>query len=316
MRLPVLRLWNFDTGVANQYSIPPGETLRIVYRVQAEADIGAGLVMTNTAQVQFYYSFDDDAIPAAGGVTGVREIYGPSNIASATLTTPAANPLSKQNPANLNASIGEPFTYRITIPGVPQTTALHDVRILDDLGLSAADLVFVNVTRIAGSQPWTPANVGTPTNLIIQDSGADGIDIPAGEQVVIDVTVQLRNQAVNVAGLLFNNTASYTFNQVDDDNATQNVTAPVTTADMTVVEPTDMTMSITGPASMLYGTPSVFTMDVQNIGTGPAWDLTMTSILPDPTPGGMCDTPPNNFTARVFLADGITRGQPGADRRR
>jgi len=305
-------LWNFDTGVANQYSIPPGETLQIVYRVQAEADIGAGLVMTNTAQVQFYYSFDDDAVPAAGGAAGVREIYGPSNIASAIVSTPAANPLSKQNPGNLNASIGEPFTYRITVPGVPQTTALHDVRILDDLALSIsnADLVFVSVSRVAGSQPWTPANAGTPTSLIIQDSGADGIDIPAGEQVVIDVTVQLRNQPVNVAGLLFNNTASYTFNQVDDDNATQNVTAPVTTADMTVVEPTDMTMSITGPASMLYGTPSVFTMDVRNIGTGPAWDLTMTSILPDPTPGGMCDTPPNNFTARVFLADGITPVSP------
>ncbi len=125
--------WNFDSGVANQYNIPAGDTLRIVYRVQAEADIGAGLTMTNAAQVQFYYSFDDDAVPTAGGVTGVREIYGPSNTATATVVTPAANPLDKQNPANLNASIGEPFTYRITIPGVPQTTALHDVRILDNL---------------------------------------------------------------------------------------------------------------------------------------------------------------------------------------
>ena len=303
--------WNFDSGVANQYNIPPGDTLRIVYRVQAEPDIGAGLTMTNAAQVQFYYSFDDDGVPTAGGVVGVREIYGPSNVATATLTTPAANPLSKQNPANLNASIGEPFTYRITIPGVPQTTALHDVRILDDLAASAADLVFVSVTRIAGSQPWTPVNVGTPTNIVIQDSGADGIDVPAGEQVVIDLTVQLRNQPVNVAGLMFNNTASYTFNQIDGNNGTQAVTAPVTTApDMMVVEPTDMTMSITGPASMVFGTPGVFTMDVQNIGNGPAWDLTMTSMLPDPTPGGMCDTPPANFTAQVFQADGVTPVSP------
>ncbi len=166
--------------------------------------------------------------------------------------------------------------------------------------------MFVSVTRIAGSQPWTPVNVGTPNNLIIQDSGVDGIDVPAGEQVVIDITVQLRNQPVNIAGLMFNNTASYTFNQIDDNNATQNVTAPVTTVDMTVVEPTDMTMSITGPAVAEFGIPDVFTMNVQNIGTGPAWDLTMTSVLPNPTPGGMCDTPPNNFTAQVFLADGIT----------
>ena len=106
----------------------------MIYQVQAEADIGPGLSMTNSAQVQFYYSFDDEAVPLVGGTTGVREIYGPSNIATVTLTTPAANPLSKQNPANLNASIGEPFTYRITIPAVVQATAFHDVRILDDLG--------------------------------------------------------------------------------------------------------------------------------------------------------------------------------------
>ncbi len=298
--------WDFDSGVADQYTIPPGDTLRVVYRVQADADIGAALTMTNTAQAQFYYSFDDDAVPANGAVTGVREIYGPSNIASATLLTPAANPLDKQNPANLNASIGQPFTYRITVPGVPQTTALQDVRILDDLNLSAADLEFVSVTRVAGSQPWTPVNVGDSKNLIIQDSGADGIDIPAGEQVVIDLTVQLRNQPVNAAGLLFNNTASYTFNQIDGDNGTQSVTAPVTTGDMTVVEPTDMVMSLSGPALVQFGTPAVYTMNVQNIGTGPAFDMTLTSILPDQANGGLCDTPPANFTAQVFQADGVT----------
>jgi uncharacterized repeat protein (TIGR01451 family)/fimbrial isopeptide formation D2 family protein len=302
--------WNFDTGVADQYSIPPGEILRIVYRVQAEPDIGAGLSMTNSAQVQLYYSFDDDDVPSAGTATGVREIYGPSNTATATVLTPAADPLAKQNPANLNASIGEPFTYRITIPAVPQTTALHDVRVLDNLAASTADLVFVSVTRVSGSQPWTPVNAGTPDNLIIQDSGTDGIDVPAGEVAVIDVTVQLRNQPVNVAGLMFNNTASYTFNQIDGDNTTIGVTAPVTTPDMTVVEPTDMTMEITGPAMMQFGTPEVFTMNVQNIGTGPAWDMTLTSVLPDATPGGMCDTPPNNFTAQVFQADGVTPVSP------
>ena len=38
------------------------------------------------------------------------------------------------------ATIGEEFTYRITVPTTPHLVPLYDVRILDDLGASAADL--------------------------------------------------------------------------------------------------------------------------------------------------------------------------------
>ncbi len=297
--------WNLDSGVADEYNIPAGDTLVISYDVQAESAVGTGLIMSNAAQVQLYYSFDDDAEPVAGAVTGVREIYGPSNTAVATVNTAAANPLTKANPLNTNISIGAPFTYRITIPDVAQPNALHDVRILDDLTLSAADMAFVNVTVVSASIPFTPVNTGTATNIVIEDL-ATGIEVPANEQIVVDITVQLRNQPVNVAGLLFNNTASYTTNMVDNDNATQAGTAPVTTVDMIVVEPTDMTLTKTGPATLLFGTPGVFTLDVQNIGTGPAFDLTVTDVLPNPVLGGMCDIAPNNFTARIFMADGVT----------
>ncbi len=74
--------WNFDTGTADAYTIPPGQTLRLVYRVQADPTLGPGLTMTNSAQAWRYYSFDNNAVPVAGTSTGVREIYGPSNIAT------------------------------------------------------------------------------------------------------------------------------------------------------------------------------------------------------------------------------------------
>ncbi|VAW55291.1 hypothetical protein MNBD_GAMMA06-1054, partial [hydrothermal vent metagenome] len=194
--------WNFDTGVADAYNIPAGDTLQIVYEVTADAGLGAGLTLTNRAQVQFYYSFDNDAVPSVGGITGVREIYVPIDFAEVVLTTALPNALSKTNPADLNASIGETFTYRITIPGVAQPTALYDVRILDDLTASAADLMFANVIRISGSQTWTPANIGVVTdNLIIADL-TNGIDIPANEQVEIDITVVLRDTSPqNIAGV-------------------------------------------------------------------------------------------------------------------
>ena len=56
--------WDFDTGTVDDYTIPAGETLRLVYTVQADATLGPGLELTNTALATTYYSFDDEAVPA------------------------------------------------------------------------------------------------------------------------------------------------------------------------------------------------------------------------------------------------------------
>ena len=307
--------WNFDSGIADQYSIPPGQTLRIVYQVQADAGMGAGLTLTNAAQVQRYYSFDDEAVPAVGTATGVREIYGPSNIAQVSLSTDAANPLLKENkaPVDLEASIGETFTYTITVPGAAQPTALYDVRILDNLNTSAADLQFVSVTKVSGSLPWVPVNIGTTADDLIIADVTNGIDIPANEQAVIEITVTLRDSdPPNVAGLLFHNEASYTFNQIDNDASTQSNGMGNTTVDKTVVEP-ELTLDKRGPAGTVnFTVPVPYTLVVENIGTGPAFDSTIVDRLPDvtdnpPLTGGTCDAAPLNFDARITSsADEVT----------
>ncbi len=305
--------WNFDTGVADAYSIPAGDTLQIVYQVQADAGLGAGLNMTNSAQVQFYYSFDNDATPTLAGINGVREIYGPSNLAQVTLSTVLPNALLKENPADLDVSIGETFSYRITIPETPQATALYDVQILDDLTASAADLMFVSATKVSGSQTFTPVNIGTISdNLIIADV-TNGIDIPANEQVEIDITVTLRDSdPPNVAPLTFSNAASYTFNQVNGDNGTVSNGLGNTTPLMTVVEP-ELTLDKRGPAGTVnFLAPIPYTVVVENIGTGPAFDSTIIDQLPDvpdnlPLAGGTCDAAPGNFNARITTsADEVT----------
>ena len=131
--------WDFDSGIANAYTIPAGETLRIVYQVQADSDLGTDLTLSNLALVSVYYSFDDEAIPTLGSISGTREIYGATNIATSTLTTAVANALDKQNTV-ATTNIGETFSYRVIVPDITQATALHDVRIIDDLTLSAADM--------------------------------------------------------------------------------------------------------------------------------------------------------------------------------
>ncbi|GAA5445295.1 hypothetical protein Misp06_03494 [Microbulbifer sp. NBRC 101763] len=294
-------VWDFSAGTG--YAINPGQALEMVYRVQADANLGAGLNLQNAAYVELYYSLDDDNLPSLGATavtTDMREDYGPTAPVSVQFNTPNAAPLLIEN-TQPTASIGEPFNYRITIPETVQPTALHDVSVLMDLSTSAADMEFVGAAKVSGSNVFTPENSGSGTALVIADA-TSGIDVPAGEQVVIDVTLRLRDSnPPNVDGLAFNNSASYSYNY-DNDNAAagQGAGAGNTTLDMQVVEPTAITLTKTGPASVQSGLPGTFTLDLHNVGTGPAWDITVTDILPDKDPGGMCETPPNNFAAQII----------------
>src|SRR5690606_31667104 len=102
------------------------------------------------------------------------------------------------------AGIGEEFTYLVTIPAEPYGAPLYDVTITDDLAASAADLELVRIEKVSGAGAWIPLNSGSATSLLIEDA-ADGIDIPAGEQAVIAITVRLLDTPTNVAGLVFTN---------------------------------------------------------------------------------------------------------------
>ena len=301
-----LATWNFDNGVADSYNIDAGETLRIVYQVQTDSDIGAGQTLTNQATARVYYSFDDDDVPVIGGVTGVREIYGPSNTATTTLTTAAPGVLLKENPLITDVTIGETFKYTITVPQTTVNTWLHDVRITDNLSASA-DLTYVSVTKVTGTEPWTPVNTGTTTSLVIEDATI-GIDIPPNEQAIIEVTVLVSDVAANINGRTFTNTATYTYNQVANDVTTQQDGFAGSTVDMTIIEPDNLTLVKTGPANINIGTPETFTLNIQNTGTSSAWDVTVNDILPDfsPAAGGMCTTAPTNINAQMYLANGVT----------
>jgi uncharacterized repeat protein (TIGR01451 family) len=199
----------------------------------------------------------------------------------------------------------------VRVPSVPYPYALYDVRVTDDLTASAADMRFISVTKIAGSQPWTPQNTGTDTNVVIEDPTAGvGIDIPANEQIEIEIAVQLLDTPTNVTGLTFTNTANYLFNRINNINASQRPGLPGTTAAMTIVGPDTVTVQKSGPARMTLGQPGVFVLNVQNTGTGPAWDLTLTDRLPNTATSGMCENAPNGFTAQMYRADGTTAVGP------
>lgn len=299
--------WNFDvSGSPGLYAIPPGQTLQVDYQVRADAGLGAGMILNNQAQVTTYYSFDSQDVPTSSTVTN-RQVYGPTSAATVQLTTASATALSKQALVT-TAAIGQPFTYSITIPAVPQATAMYDVRILDNLSSSVTgvDMSFVSVQRVSGPA-FTPVNTGTATNLVIQDT-TNGIDIPAGQQIVVNVTAVLGNTVNNTIGKQFQNTATYTYDSVNNTASTQANGAPGASSAITIVGP-NLTMQKSGPSTMTSLSPGAFTLNVQNTGGSTAWQTTITDILPKvttPSPGSMCGSAPANVTARVYQADGVT----------
>ena len=150
-------------------------------------------------------------------------------------------------------------------------------------------------------------NTGTATNLVIQDT-TSGIDIPAGQQVVVNVTVVLGNTANNTIGKQFQNTATYTYAGIDNTPSTQASGAPGASPAITIVGP-NLTVQKSGPSTMTALAPGTFTLNVQNTGGSTAWQTTIADILPNvtsPSPGSMCGSAPTNVTARVYQADGVT----------
>lgn len=293
--------------------VAPGETLEITYQVQLRAPADQSIALTNIVWVDWTSREGDDTYERTGAGCPITTqpddyCYGPASADGTPYPVGAPDPLAKAN-TQPTATIGEEYRYRITIPSTPYPLPMHDVRILDDLGASAADLSFVSVTKIAGSGPWTPVNSGSATSLVIEDLGG-GIDIPIGEQIVLDITVRLDDSPTNVAGLTYTNLASYTYNRLNDAPATELPGGAGLTQPMTVVEPFDLTVEKTGPAQMQLGLAGTFTLNVHNVGDSAAYGVTVTDILPNDATGGMCDAAPNTFTAQVFEADGTTAVSP------
>src|SRR5436190_5072904 len=224
--------------------------------------------------------------------------------------------INKQNPAGrTTAIIGVPFTYKLTIPvlfdplsgtvinssGSPND--LHDITITDDLNATGADMTFVSERAywLNGTPiPRTFSNVGAVLSF-----GGFPV-VPAGQQFVVEVTVVLNDTVANVPGKQFVNTAKWQFGRLIGGTFYEplpgewGITPP-----MTIAGPVPVVRK-SGPATMNLGQWGNFTIDVQNTGLSPAWDVSLRDLLPDGPTGGMCDLTPEILSARVFAADGVT----------
>jgi uncharacterized repeat protein (TIGR01451 family) len=301
-------VWGRNNAADGSLDLPAGQTLVIKYRVIVDAAAVAGASLNNRVYADWnslngLSTFKRTGVGCPAIVQPNHYCVGPAVAAS---TVAAPNPLSKLN-TQATAAIGQQFNYHITVPAIAKSTPMYDVRVLDDLGLSAADMSYVSITQISGPA-WTPQVSGAPKNLIISGSGT-GLDIPASQRAVFEVTVVLNDSVQNVSGLLFNNTASYNFNSSKGNYSTQSAGGAGITSDMTIVGPDSVTLQKSGPTDMSIGTPDIFTLNIQNTGSSTAWNMSVVDKLP-PSPQGMCATPPSAFTAQIFQANGTTAVSP------
>jgi len=283
-------------------SLPVASEVVIQFDITLDSGLSNGTLITNQADLINGIKIADSDDPNVNGQADPN-VVGDEDPTQIIIEGPPPTALAKAN-TQATATIGEEFSYTITVPSTPHTSPLYDVRILDDLTTSTADLQFVSVTKISGLGSWTPVNTGTDTNLVIEDP-VNGIDIPAGDQAVVEITVRLLDTATNVAGLIFTNTAAYTYNLIDNDVATERPGELGTTATMTIVEP-ELTLEKDGPLQMRVGQPGTFTLNVHNTGTSPAYNVSLTDLLPNIATGGMCDAAPSQVSAQLFEADGVT----------
>ncbi|MCZ6770561.1 MAG: hypothetical protein O7G83_01075, partial [Proteobacteria bacterium] len=165
-------IWGAGNGDGS-LDIPPGGVLELTYQVFVQTPSPDNIALTNSVWVDWtsldgVSSYERTGIGCPITTAPNDYCFGPATVAGIPVPLPPPDVLVKAN-TQATAAIGEPFSYLVTIPSTPHSQPLYDVRITDDLAASAADLVFIGVSKVTGSLPWTPVNTGTATSLVIED---------------------------------------------------------------------------------------------------------------------------------------------------
>jgi uncharacterized repeat protein (TIGR01451 family)/fimbrial isopeptide formation D2 family protein len=227
--------------------------------------------------------------------------------------------IDKQNPPGPPfVSIGVPFTYTLTFPQLVNSlngavvdpngsdVEVDQVSITDNLNATGVSLSYVSSTAAwkgsGAAVPFTVTNAGG----LLTFGGFPAI--PAGQQIVLKVTVVLNNAVPpNSPGTQFSNTASWTLGTTI--GGTFHYPLPgqngISSPPLTIAAP-NLVMTKGGPATMNPGLLGQFTLNVQNTGNSDAWNATILDKLPTGATGGMCNATPQILSAQVFQANGVT----------
>src|SRR5438309_2599331 len=227
--------------------------------------------------------------------------------------------IDKENPPGPSfVSIGVPFTYTLTFPQLVSATTgavvnpngsnveVDQVAVTDNLNATGVSLSYVNSSAaLKGSGASVPFAVTNASGLLTFSGFPP---IPAGQQIVLSVTVVLNNAVPpNSPGTQFSNTANWTLGTTIGGTFHYPLTGQqgVSSPPLTIAAP-GLVMTKGGPATMNPGQRGQFTLNVQNTGNSDAWNATIVDKLTTGPTGGMGTATPQILSAQVFQADGAT----------
>jgi uncharacterized repeat protein (TIGR01451 family) len=133
------------TGNPSPLNLPIGGEIVIEFDITLLGGLANNTQVSNQATLNAdgpFVALSDDP---AGGI-----VLPPAPGEPTVVLIQTAGPLIKANPPQAGATIGEQFTYTITVPDIPSLVPLYDVRILDDLSASGANLSFVSANVVSG----------------------------------------------------------------------------------------------------------------------------------------------------------------------
>ncbi|MGD8829288.1 MAG: SdrD B-like domain-containing protein [Pseudomonadales bacterium] len=228
--------------------------------------------------------------------------------------------IDKKNPAGDTATVGVPFTYRLTMPVLydPATQAvidfegsandLHGITVVDDLN-AIRDTYGVELTYVSHEAHWASSGATVP-HTFSNVGGVLTFDnfpiVPSGEQIYLDITVVLDATPANAIGDQFVNVAKWDFGRLIDGVFYEPLPGEWGTSDPMTIAGPELVLDKSGPAALNLGQAADFTLDVRNDGLSDAWNVTLLDRLANGADGGMCELTPTILSAQVYAADGST----------
>jgi uncharacterized repeat protein (TIGR01451 family) len=225
---------------------------------------------------------------------------------------------SPQSGYDFNAAdpLPPPFQLPGPLPFFSLGSFVHHNFSVDDPSLTSVQLDVVLVISVDGvprpplTFTYTFNHVETPNQL--DPCPFDPTPPPEGCSDRVSIVASPTPTTFNVDGVDY--TLAMNFLDPDGNPVSQFITSEGgvtnTTGLVGQFTPPPGTPAITvdksGPATLNPGQSGDFVISAQNTGTLDAFDATLVDRLPDGPTGGMCTTPPQILSARVFAADGVT----------
>jgi uncharacterized repeat protein (TIGR01451 family)/fimbrial isopeptide formation D2 family protein len=291
-------------------SVPTGNTAEVTFDITLDPDLTEGFVVLNQSDlIQGGVKIADSDDPNINGQADPA-VNGDEDPTRVVITYPPPPPPAKAlvSPAPPEATIGQEVAYEIRVPGTPSDRPVYDVVVTDTLD---ENLEYLGMTQLGG--PTVTDNSAAP------DLTFSVAQIPAGQQVVIEVSARVRNVLTAQQGVAVDNTASYTY-----ANSAGGTTQPAlasATVTVHILEPHIMSITKSAnPVAPAAGEAVRYSVTLTASGTNyssDVFDVKLTDVLspglvyvgnPAVTAGAGVGAD-NTIAAPVITGDGINQAQ-------